>query len=498
MSTQTSKDRYYQTSSIGKYRRGSPSELQSNPFSLQTGQGTRKIVLENSKVLPSNTGTFRNAYTAPRSSPGRGYDINPQAFYPSQWHSGNSPPLAPAFPSYDTTSGHLHGRQSPQPNYTTYSTRTSSPSVLNQAEPPRLPPPLSSSPGGDRWQRSGNYGMPTAHRYDGGQTTSLRSPSANYRSHMSYHSSSQDGAYTYLPMYEQLPLGQRGQSSALEDLDLVHIQHHRPQQRPSSPYTPRGGSSQTHPFPPISPTTAEELSIKKKRKRADAHQLKALNETYARTASPSTEEQHALAKALDMSPRSVQTWFQTQRQSMRQTTHQSSTVSSSDHQQQQLFSLQWSQGGEMSHGYPAGSFTLTELPYMGGSTVQKTGRGHSSLSISSSKTQKSIHPSRLFPNAYKSPPLSTHRGYDMNPQDFYPPSLYTGQVHHHPSDSPTSPPLQTRQSLLPSPAVQPDQIDQRTLAFTDGAAPINLVSKFAGVGLAAAGLGLTILYILGL
>ncbi len=47
---------------------------------------------------------------------------------------------------------------------------------------------------------------------------------------------------------------------------------------------------------------------KMKRKRADASQLKLLNETYSRTAFPSTEERIALAKLLDMSPRSVQIW----------------------------------------------------------------------------------------------------------------------------------------------------------------------------------------------
>ena len=56
--------------------------------------------------------------------------------------------------------------------------------------------------------------------------------------------------------------------------------------------------------------TAEPLepTIKKKRKRADAHQLQVLNETYNRTAFPSTEERAALAKQLDMTPRSVQIW----------------------------------------------------------------------------------------------------------------------------------------------------------------------------------------------
>jgi len=94
----------------------------------------------------------------------------------------------------------------------------------------------------------------------------------------------------------------------------------------------------------------EEPVIKKKRKRADAAQLKVLNETYARTAFPSTEERAELARKLDMSARSVQIWlvyahtrvtvlilipsyrFQNKRQSMRQTTRQSSTSVSTPHQ----------------------------------------------------------------------------------------------------------------------------------------------------------------------
>lgn len=51
-----------------------------------------------------------------------------------------------------------------------------------------------------------------------------------------------------------------------------------------------------------------EPMIKKKRKRADAEQLKVLNETYNRTAFPSTEERIELAKKLGMSARSVQIW----------------------------------------------------------------------------------------------------------------------------------------------------------------------------------------------
>ncbi|KAJ8696371.1 hypothetical protein PTI98_006246 [Pleurotus ostreatus] len=99
--------------------------------------------------------------------------------------------------------------------------------------------------------------------------------------------------------------------------------------RVASPYAE--SSSQPYTPPPVSPTT-EEPMIKKKRKRADAAQLKVLNDVYSRTAFPSTEERLSLAKQLDMSPRSVQIWFQNKRQSMRQTNRQSSTMSSSTHQ----------------------------------------------------------------------------------------------------------------------------------------------------------------------
>ncbi|TDL16027.1 hypothetical protein BD410DRAFT_691684, partial [Rickenella mellea] len=56
------------------------------------------------------------------------------------------------------------------------------------------------------------------------------------------------------------------------------------------------------------PETPTEPVIKKKRKRADATQLKILNEVYARTAFPTTEERQELAKILNMSARSVQIW----------------------------------------------------------------------------------------------------------------------------------------------------------------------------------------------
>ena len=63
------------------------------------------------------------------------------------------------------------------------------------------------------------------------------------------------------------------------------------------------------PVPYDVPPETQEPTIKKKRKRADARQLEALNRMYARTAFPSTEERQQLARDLDMSARSVQIWL---------------------------------------------------------------------------------------------------------------------------------------------------------------------------------------------
>jgi homeobox protein YOX1/YHP1 len=77
----------------------------------------------------------------------------------------------------------------------------------------------------------------------------------------------------------------------------------------SATQLPYSRSAATLPAVPYDiPHETAEPTIKKKRKRADARQLEALNRMYARTAFPSTEERLQLAKELDMSARSVQIW----------------------------------------------------------------------------------------------------------------------------------------------------------------------------------------------
>ncbi|KIY44430.1 homeobox-domain-containing protein [Fistulina hepatica ATCC 64428] len=98
-----------------------------------------------------------------------------------------------------------------------------------------------------------------------------------------------------------------------------------------SPVSPTMTISSREPSSPVSPTTLAEPSepvVKKKRRRADPRQLKVLNDTYARTHFPTTAEREALAKQLDMTPRSVQIWFQNRRQAARSTNPHSHTSAS--------------------------------------------------------------------------------------------------------------------------------------------------------------------------
>ena len=75
------------------------------------------------------------------------------------------------------------------------------------------------------------------------------------------------------------------------------------------PYAPVPVPTAPSPVPYKVPSETAEPTIKRKRKRADARQLEALNGVYARTAFPSTEERQQLARDLDMSALSVQIWL---------------------------------------------------------------------------------------------------------------------------------------------------------------------------------------------
>lgn len=62
------------------------------------------------------------------------------------------------------------------------------------------------------------------------------------------------------------------------------------------------------------PSEDDELQLKPKRKRANAQQLEILRQTFQKTPFPDAEARKLLAKNLGMTARSVQIWFQNQRQ----------------------------------------------------------------------------------------------------------------------------------------------------------------------------------------
>ena len=70
-----------------------------------------------------------------------------------------------------------------------------------------------------------------------------------------------------------------------------------------------GGSNKTE-----DESDFEDEKVKAKRKRASAYQLEMLRKIFQKTPFPSSESRKRLAKELGMTPRSVQIWFQNQRQ----------------------------------------------------------------------------------------------------------------------------------------------------------------------------------------
>ncbi|KAJ7902018.1 hypothetical protein B0H14DRAFT_1266202 [Mycena olivaceomarginata] len=172
-------------------------------------------------------------------------------------------------------------------------------------------PPLSTTPSPGRDERwASSYPAPA---FNGAPTSNhIRSPTASYPA-------------SYTTAYP--PTNAYGYVNDPRCVSGLNPQMMANDPRSVSPYGRSSAHAHAHVSPPtpppVSPIGSDEPTVKKKRKRADAAQLRVLNETYARTAFPSTEERLALAKALDMSPRSVQIWFQNKRQSMRQTNRQS-------------------------------------------------------------------------------------------------------------------------------------------------------------------------------
>lgn len=336
---------------VGKSRRSSPGDSHSSAHHggfFQAGQGGRPVLPPLSDSFPTSrfSGRFSQCnvvdqpaqpdpltytvpapystpYNQPRSAPNKlSYDLDHQAIYGAYTNTSTcsfllfssfisfihsflllAPQFPSAFPNYEI---HHHERYSPQPSYPTYPNRSTPPIMTSPPDSRRCLPPLSSAfPVADeRWPQQAfvpQLGFPA---------TNIRSPTATYptpNQFMQQHYSPTNQANYNYPMahVDHVALNSQSHGGLFDDVP-------RMEPRSNSPYRASGSAqvppSQSSTPPPNSPTSPEESTVKKKRRRADATQLKVLNDTYSRTAFPSTEERIALAKALDMSARSVQIW----------------------------------------------------------------------------------------------------------------------------------------------------------------------------------------------
>ncbi|KAI0645729.1 hypothetical protein C8Q79DRAFT_711250 [Trametes meyenii] len=275
------------------------------------GQGGRT-------VLPPLLAPFRTSrspvpdptHQFPQQDPlqGRG-DPNIAPYSSSGWpvNQAQAHSQATPFPSDPRYQG--------QTPYGSYPSR-SSPNMIGNPHESRTLPPLNP-------QSQMNPHIPMA---AAGQ---VRSPTSGYPTYAPFPQHQQPNPYGYPtpPDPRQLPPSIPSMSPFDPPSGLTQRRGSLVDR--SGPMRPAVGHSAS-PYPRVpsvvqTPSYAPEPQaepVKKKRKRADAEQLKVLNETYNRTAFPSTEERIELAKKLGMSARSVQIWFQNKRQAMRQSSRQ--------------------------------------------------------------------------------------------------------------------------------------------------------------------------------
>ena len=185
-------------------------------------------------------------------------------------------------------------------------------SPVSGSPDPRHPPPLN-VPGDGRWQGQSYYTSYSDLQIP--PSSDLRSPHSVYSpassfvqyqspagsAHPTEHSPSRGAVHTITAASTQC---QQAMGISHASSECTASSSRGPTQLPY-PRVLTASSPVPHDLPP----ETSDPKIKKKRKRADARQLSALNEMYARTAFPSTEDRQQLAKDLDMSARSVQIWL---------------------------------------------------------------------------------------------------------------------------------------------------------------------------------------------
>ena len=224
-------------------------------------------------------------------------------------------------PSYNYSLEHFDTRHQTQtPGYPLRQTPAISPhqDTLRRAPPITIPQQPREDPWANDYLNSSypaNFGLNAV----GPEATSIHSPTYATGYDAPYHSATHANAYpSFHPTIDTRhhahpphPMGFPPDLHQPSHRNSHHTDWGTCQRTDShshlvSPYA-RPPREPTNPSPQ-EPSPVEYPTVKKKRKRADAAQLKVLNEVYARTAFPTTEERQELAQRLDMSARSVQIW----------------------------------------------------------------------------------------------------------------------------------------------------------------------------------------------
>lgn len=156
---------------------------------------------------------------------------------------------------------------------------------------------------GDGNSGSGNGSVASAYF-----ATSMSHPSTG----ASYGAPGNAGSTSYSSPHHAPPQQHSSYHQANNSTSSSHSHSHSLSNTGSAtPVSSPGTTNLNSPANGGTPTTpgGGQPSIKPKRRRADANQLRTLNATYDRTAFPSTEERADLARKLGMTPRQVQIWY---------------------------------------------------------------------------------------------------------------------------------------------------------------------------------------------
>ncbi|KAN0111482.1 hypothetical protein V8E52_008505 [Russula decolorans] len=253
--------------------------------------------------------TVSNNYTTYPTAAQRSTPVPEQPYYPpaQQQPQTHAPyPAYPAYPAYQQLSDARYHSSHGQTHGSSYNRASPASGSADPWRPPRFDVP----------DDGRSQGQPY---YTSHADLQIPPTSSDWRSsHSAYPSTSGFPQYQS-PTSPAYPPG-HNPSQARAAVPTAHTHYHQQPMAvshaslerniPSSrgvtqlPYA-RTATSAPSPVPYDIPAETPEPTIKKKRKRADARQLDALNRMYARTAFPSTEERLQLAKDLDMSARST-------------------------------------------------------------------------------------------------------------------------------------------------------------------------------------------------